>query len=377
MQTITRKAQLIYAASSQSADLFYATRFDVPDPVLWFRCQSKSYLLLSPLEVDRGRQSAAVDHVYSMDEVAEACRSLNSVSQPQISDLAIHLCQKHHIGEIAVPPEFPLFLADALRGRGIKVTVRDPFFNRRRKKTSDEVRYITRGLRQAEAGLKRGLEVIAAASIRKNRKLHWGGGPLTSERLRFEIEQAVRLKGGVPDHTIVAGGIQSCDPHERGRGVLKAGETIILDIFPFDQDSRYFGDLTRTVVKGRASESQRHLFHTVKRGQKSALNAIKAGIDGKKLQDQVKASFTQAGYPTEVRNGHWVGFFHGLGHGLGLDIHESPRIAAGKLRVGDAITVEPGLYYPDIGGVRLENVVIVGSTGNQDLTRAPYRFEIP
>jgi len=373
-----KTARCLYAASDHSADLFYATRFKVPDPVFWFQCRGKSYLLLSPLEVDRGRKTALVDNVLSLAEVSgEYRRGTKKLATPEIEDLIVFLCRKHRIRKFLVSPEFPLFLADALRKAKVTVSVRAPFFPARRKKTPEEIKQIIKGQRQAEAGLLRGIEVLGAASIRKDHKLKWGNRVLTSERLRFEIEQAVRVAGGVPNHTIVAGGIQSCDPHEEGHGPLYAGETIILDIFPHDSKSGYFGDLTRTVVKGTATGDQRKLYKVVREGQKTAMKAIKAGIDGSKLQNDIKDRFADQGYPTELQNGRWVGFFHGLGHGLGLDIHEAPRIASGKLRAGDVITVEPGLYYPGVGGIRLENLIVVESTGNRNLTKAPYRFEIP
>ncbi len=372
------RARLIYAATSQSADLFYATRFKVPDAVVWFEWRGKTHLILSPLEVDRGRKSATVDCVLSLAELSDEFQNESGQKNlPPIEELVVFIFRQYGIKSVEVPPEFPLFMADQLRQSHIEVVVSAPFYPQRRKKTASEIELITKGQRQAEVGLKRGLEIMTHSSVRRDRKLSWGGKVLTSERLRFEIEQAVRLAGGVPDHTIVAGGIQSCDPHEAGHGPLLAGETIILDIFPYDQNSGYFGDLTRTVVKGQATDAQRHLYQTVKTNQRLAMDAVRAGLDGARLQQKVKAAFHDAGYPTELQNERWVGFFHGLGHGLGLDIHESPRIAAGKLRVGDVITVEPGLYYPEIGGVRLENVLVVEKSGSLNLTKAAYRFEIP
>ncbi|MEM1159138.1 MAG: Xaa-Pro peptidase family protein [Verrucomicrobiota bacterium] len=378
MRQQLKKSRAIYASSDHSADLYYATHFDVPDPVFWFEVRGKSYLLLSPLEVDRGRKSARVDCVLSLSDLSDEYQKAHqSAAVPKMEDLVVFLSAKFQIRKFQVPPDFPLFMADVLRGSGVEVLVSDPFFPARRKKKAEEVLCIIKGQRQAEAGLRRGMEILQAASIRKNQKLRWGNRLLTSELLRFEIEQAVRLAGGIPRHTIVAGGIQSCDPHDVGSGPLRAGETIILDIFPRDAESGYFGDLTRTVVKGQASESQRQLYTAVRQGQKKAIDAIKAGVDGAKLQQQIKNEFTAQGYATEVQDSRWVGFFHGLGHGLGLDIHEAPRIASGRLRAGDAITVEPGLYYPEIGGIRLENLVIVEPAGSRNLTKAAYRLEIP
>ena len=187
---------------------------------------------------------------------------------------------------------------------------------------------------------------------------------LTSERLRAEIDTAIVRVGGAPADTIVAGGEQACDPHERGSGPLRAGELIIIDIFPRDVKTGYYGDLTRTVVKGRATDAQRHLWETVQEGQRRSIAGTRAGADGKPLHEGCKKFFKERGYPTEQREGRHVGFFHGTGHGLGLELHEEPRFPEDAfLRGGMVFTVEPGLYYPGLGGVRIEDVVAVTKNG--------------
>ena len=189
--------------------------------------------------------------------------------------------------------------------------------------------------------------------------MFWSGKPLTSELLRAEIDSAILRAGGLPANTIVAGGDQACDPHERGRGPLFANSLIILDIFPRDAASGYFGDMTRTVVRGRASDEQRDLWETVRDGQEMALKKMKPGVDGLTLHNAIKKLFADRGYPTEVRKGRQVGFFHGTGHGLGLEIHEYPRFQKTVFKKGQVLTVEPGLYYPGLGGVRLEDVAVL------------------
>src|SRR5204862_5748683 len=170
-----------------------------------------------------------------------------------------------------------------------------------------------------ETGMKRGMEILKASKPETGKKLKWSGKTLTSEILRAEIDSAILRAGGVPTNTIVAGGDQACDPHERGFGPLKADSLIILDVFPRAADSGYFGDMTRTVVRGRASEEQRRLWETVRAGQELALKKMKPGGDGLKLHNQIKKFFTDRGYPTALRGGRQVGFFHGTGHGLGLE----------------------------------------------------------
>jgi Xaa-Pro aminopeptidase len=215
--------------------------------------------------------------------------------------------------------------------------------------------------------LRRGIDVLRASRADRRGFLRWQKAALTSERLRAEMDSAVLHAGGSPANTIVAGGEQGCDPHERGHGPLRANEAIVLDIFPRHSRNFYYGDLTRTVVKGRASDALRKQYATVAEGKRWVMRRMRA---------ELIERFKTAGFPTEQRRGRWVGMFHGVGHGLGLDLHETPRFAAGKLFAGLSLTVEPGLYYPGVGGVRLEDVVIVGKTGVKNLTRFEQELEI-
>jgi Xaa-Pro aminopeptidase len=203
--------------------------------------------------------------------------------------------------------------------------------------------------------------------------------PLTSEKLRAIIDIAIIQAGGLASHTIVAGGRQACDPHEQGHGVLRANEPIIVDIFPRSQKTGYFGDITRTVVKGRASEGVRKLYHTVARAQEIGFARLEAGVAGAEVHQAVKEFFDAEGYKTCRRNGRMQGFFHGTGHGLGLEIHESPRVSATSndyLRAGHVVTIEPGLYYPELGGVRLEDVAYLLGGRPRNLTKFEKALEL-
>jgi Xaa-Pro aminopeptidase len=367
---------LIVAASEASADLLYITRFYVPDEMIWFRHQGKSYAVLSPLEIDRARATAEIDVCLASDELIRRLQGRAKKKSISPEELLIGVLQSKSIRSVAVPASFPLHYARALEKVRIRVQVVHPFFPQREIKTSREIQGIARGQGQAEAGLERGLEVLKSSTIDRQKKLRWGGQILTSERLRGEIDSAVIKAGGLPAHTIVAGGNQACDPHERGSGPLKANQSIILDIFPRDQTTGYYGDLTRSVVRGKAPEALRQLHNMVASAQRMVLQRLREGADGAALHDRVKAFFTQAGYLTEKKKGRWVGFFHGTGHSLGLEIHEAPRFAAGILKAGHVMTVEPGLYYPGVGGVRIEDLVVIRKKGVTNLTQAPDVFEV-
>ncbi len=363
--------RLMYAASGHDADLLYATRFYADDPFLWWEARGKRHIALSPLEIDRAKPVARAE-VHAMAEFMP--------KEPRAQSAAAMIetvAKKFRATTLLVPEQFPAGLLEKLRVRKLKVVVSDkPFFPERTRKTAEEVKALEAALRVAEAGLRRGIDVLRASKADRKGFLTWGKGVLTSERLRAEMDSAVLHAGGSPANTIVAGGEQGCDPHERGHGPLRANEAIVLDIFPRHARNYYFGDLTRTVVRGRASESLKKQYATVQEGKRWVMKQMKPRTDGPALQKELIARFTAAGFPTEQRDGRWVGMFHGVGHGLGLDLHESPRFAAGKLFEGLSITVEPGLYYPGVGGVRIEDVVVVTKSGVRNLTRFEEELEI-
>lgn len=360
------------AASGFDADMLYATGFYADDPFVWWEARGKTHIALSPLEIDRARPVARVRKVHAHGEFL-----LPKAKGQGFDAIILGIAKSEKIRAFTVPAQFPSGLLEKLRRAGLKIIVSDqPFFPQRTRKTKEEVAALSVALRTAETGLRRGIDVLKASKPGKGGMLQWGGAPLTSERLRAEMDTAVLHAGGSPANTIVAGGEQGCDPHERGHGPLHANEAIVLDIFPRHARNHYFGDLTRTVVRGRASEALRKQYAEVQAGKRWVMKQMRAGADGPSLQKQLIARFTESGYPTEQRNGRWVGMFHGVGHGLGLELHESPRFAAGKLFAGLSITVEPGLYYPGVGGVRIEDVVIVGKTGVQNLTRFEEELEL-
>lgn len=368
--------RLIYAASESSADMLYATRFFVPDPFLYLEQNGKKSILLSDLEIDRGRRQAKVDEVISLSLIQRPLEK-RLKKKPTIEKTIEQFLRQRRVRRAEVPSDFPLGLAHALNVSGIKLEPVSGLFDSRREfKRDEEIKQLQRAIALTEVGLERAFEVLRASEIKPGRKLFWGGKRLTSELLRAEVECAILRAGGTPMNTIVAGGDQACDPHDRGSGALAANSLIILDVFPRAVDTGYYGDITRTVVRGKASEAQKRLWHTVLEGQEYALKNIRPRISGQKLQKEVSDLFTDRGFPTEVRNGRWTGFFHGLGHGLGLEIHESPRIAATEFKKGQVLTVEPGLYLPDVGGVRHEDDGVVTENGFRILSKFPKVLEL-
>lgn len=368
------ETRLIVAPSDIDADMLYATKFWAGDPFIFLEQNGKRTVVLSDLEMGRGKKAARVDEFVSFNELEREVQG-KSKQLPPYEKVLAHFLRKRGVKSAVVPASFPLGYARELANDVDLTTTNGLFWPERGAKTDEELKLIGRALRITETGMARAMEVLKGSKP-KGKKLVWSGKPLTSEILRAEIDTAMLRAGGMPTNTICAGGDQACDPHERGHGPLFANSLIILDIFPRDPKTGYWGDMTRTVVRGRASDRQRKLWETVKDGQELALGEIKEGADGMKIHKAIQSLFKKRGYPTEVRNGKNVGFFHGTGHGLGLEIHEYPRLQKVVLKERQVVTVEPGLYYPGLGGVRIEDVVVVTKEGCKILSRFPKQLEV-
>jgi len=372
------RARLIVAASEMDSNMLYATSFFAPDPFIFFQHRGRKYVVMSDLELDRAKQQAKVHAVLALSGYQRRLWDGGRGNVTIVEILGLIFKEKG-IRSLLVPANFPVLLADRLRSSGFKVVVKeDPFFGDREKKTAAEVRNIRDSIRIAEVGLDAGINALKRSRIGKDRYLYLNGRRLTSEAIKTVVNTAIMGGGWVPSHTIVASGNQCCDPHNEGHGLLKAHTSIVFDIFPRSQETGYFGDLSRTVVRGRASERLKEAYESVRQGQEIAFRLIRDGINGHEIHRKILDLFQQKGFPTGNINGRMQGFFHGTGHGLGLDIHEIPRIGGvdSTLRTGHVVTVEPGLYYIGMGGVRLEDVVLVTRGGNRNLTRAPKFLEV-
>jgi Xaa-Pro aminopeptidase len=368
-----KTARLLYADSERDADLYYLTHFLAGDPFLFVECEGRREVFLSDLEVDRGRREAKGVAVLRVREITDALEKapegLPDEPIARTARIVRRIAVERGIRDFEVPAGFPVSIADALRGLGFGVRwAPPPFLPERLRKRPDEVEHIRRAIEHTEAALRAGIERIARATVRGG-GLFEGAQPLTSEAVRRTIHSALLDRECDGYQAIVAGGAQACDPHERGSGPLPAGAPIILDVFPRDRATRYHGDMTRTVVKGRASPRVRSMFAAVRDAKAAAASMLRDGVDGFDVHAAVQKLFKDAGFETGVSGGRMTGFFHGTGHGLGLDVHEPPRISKTHeiLRAGNVVTVEPGLYYPDAGGVRLEDDVLVREDGCENL----------
>jgi len=384
---------LLYADTATNADQLYFSRVDVHDPFIAFGVSGKRYTVQSALEFGRVKKAKTFDDVLALEEWSTRAkktlraRAKNTSPAPiaKTSALAVGpaeiiatIAKAKRIRRFRVPSDFPAALFVKLGQLGLEIEIADgPLFPEREIKSPREAAAIREGNRLSSVGFSAVEDILRRAKIR-GRELIFENRPLTSERLHFAIQAAILAEGGRADDTIAAGGDQACDPHERGHGPLHPHELIIVDIFPRVVKTGYFGDMTRTYLKGRASEAQRRLVATVHTAQRAAIAAVREGIDGAHVHGEVLKTFAAAGYETWRDSRGTVGFFHGTGHGLGLAVHEAPRVNSQpySLKKGSVITIEPGLYYPGLGGCRIEDVVQVGARGAKLLSSHPYDWEI-
>jgi Xaa-Pro aminopeptidase len=367
---------LIIDTSEENADLYYRTGFFVPDPVIYIEHKGKKILVLSDLEIERGRKEATVDRVVSLSDLQRRLLAAN-VKKLRLLDVADLLLKDLKIKKVIVPGRFALKYADGLRKRGYTVIPRDeePFFEERLRKTPREIGMVRDSMKETVRAMDLAIKMIASSEVRKG-KLYHKGGLLTSERVKGEINAELSRKGLTASHTIVACGAHSAMPHHRGEGPIYADKPVVIDIFPRSQKCGYFGDMTRTVVRGEPSPELVKMYDTVLRGQKLAIGMIKAGVRVREIHSAVVDYFRSRGFETSSKGGKAEGFIHSTGHGLGLEIHEPPRISLGDevLEAGNVVTVEPGLYYEKTGGVRIEDVVVVEKNGCTNLTGYPKKL---
>ena len=376
---------LVIGAPEHNADAYHLSGFLAPDPVICLRVAGKTYLAVSSLEYGRAKKVAPVDNLLSHEELSiiRLARELKSGARAYAAAVANLLDELGALDSpVVVPADFGVVYADELRARGATITPDGKLFDGlRRAKTEAEISHIQKTQDAVEAACAHAVEVLEEAEVGDDGTLRWRGETMTSEKLRAEIDVELLRRGCAADGTIVAGGPQGADPHERGHGPLKAGQSIIVDVFPIDLATRYYSDMTRTFVKGEPEEDLQKMYDAVLASQEAALSMIKAGVNGREVHKRVSEVLHEAGYKTNVHDQEegkplTEGFFHGTGHGVGLEIHEAPRVSLADeaLIPGDVISVEPGVYDPNVGGVRIEDLVVVTEDGCRNLTTFPKEF---
>jgi Xaa-Pro aminopeptidase len=353
----------------------YLSGFDAPDPFVTCYTPEGVHLLVSGLEYGRARKDARADTVSRLsaydyrDRVGELGRATGRGA------VVADFLADHGVDGVAVPGRFPLGTADGLRESGVTVRAdeSDAVTEIRAVKTAEEIEHVRRAQRANERAMATAESLLESATVVEG-VLHRDGEPLTSEAVRREIELTLVREGCALDETIVACGADAADPHDRGSGPLRADESIVVDIFPRDTETRYHADMTRTFVKGEPTATLREWFDLTDEARRAALDALGPGVTGAAVHDAVCDVYENAGLPTlRTDPDAGTGFIHSTGHGVGLDVHELPRLAPDgpELEPGNVVTVEPGLYDPDVGGVRIEDLVVVTADGYENLTEYP------
>ncbi|ABK15018.1 MAG: aminopeptidase P family protein [Methanothrix sp.] len=356
---------LLVGDSVCDADIYYASRFLSSDRFAVL-ITDRIHLLVSSMERARASSESKADVVETTSDYSMKSRieEFGSADKAYIKVLE-EFVSKHGISHLGIPSNTPAGIYRSLTEQFETSLLDKPFEHIRAVKTPEEISAIAEVQEACESAME-----VAVSLIKKSKPtggiLVFDGKPLTSERVRSAVELRLAELGCETLDTIVCGGLMSSSPHSRGSGLLPADMPIVIDIFPRSKSSRYFADMTRTVVRGEPSVEIVEMYQAVKIAQEAGLKCIKEGVSGADVHGAVCRTFDDFGY-TEREE---CGFIHSTGHGVGLSIHERPSLSehGGTLRSGNVVTVEPGLYYPDIGGVRLEDLVVVRENGCENLT---------
>jgi Xaa-Pro aminopeptidase len=376
-------------ASQEDANQLYLSGFTGPDPFLTLYADGEVHLLVSGLEYGRAKAESTADAVER-----HADYGYEYGGREERYDMYADFVRDKGVESVSMPPRGPVGTADAMRERGVDVAVDgdDLVREARAVKTDEEIDAIREAQRANEAAMRAAEELLASAEVAGEDASADGsadaapgtlllpdGEPLTSERVAEEIEVTLLRHGCALDETIVAGGAQAADPHDRGSGPLRANEAIIVDIFPRSKATKYNADMTRTFCVGEPPAALRERYELTERALSAALDAVEPGATGEDVHAAACEVYEAAGHPTFRTDPETeTGFIHSTGHGIGLDVHESPRLASGggELEPGHVVTVEPGLYDPEVGGVRIEDLVVVTEDGYENLTEYPVAFEV-
>jgi Xaa-Pro aminopeptidase len=354
-------AYVIYA-SSRDTDMKYLTHFTTSDPFVFFKKPGEpGVIIVSQMEAGRAsREATSTVMTRTQAGLPEIMKTEKDPYRATAKMIAGQVGKK-----ILVPPNFPIALANAMSEYCSVVVDGGTIQSMRAKKSKIELALMKKVQKVTEKAMDRAISLIRSSSVKKG-ILYIDQKPLTSEQVKFSIHTLLLEHGCSAVDTIVSCGEDTAIPHMSGSGPLKSDEPIVIDLFPVDEKSGYYADMTRTVVKGEPSNDIREMYDALREAKQLGISRVKAGVSGADIHLAVVDFFNERGYETDTR-----GFIHNLGHGVGLQVHELPTIGpAGKaLETGNVITIEPGLYYPGIGGVRLEDIGAVTSRGFNNFTK--------
>jgi Xaa-Pro aminopeptidase len=367
---------LIYADTTRSADLRHELPLAIPDPILYVERNGSRHVVTHALEAPRLQELDGLE-VHTLEEFGSDELIKQGLERDRIAlEVAARAVRSLGIERASVPTTFPLQLADHLRASGVELSPdRELFKQRRRSKTELELAGIRRAQKAAEAGMERAREVL--------RRARDTGRTTTCEDVKAAIDEQFVAHGCGADEFIVSHGWQAAIGHHLGDGPIARDEAVVIDVWPRDRGTGCYADMTRTFVIGDPSDELREWHRLVQEALERSLRETRAGASARALYDGTCEIFEAAGYPTQRTKEEGTplteGFFHGLGHGVGLDVHEEPSLSItshDELVAGDVVTLEPGLYRTGVGGFRLEDLVVVTADGNENLTAFPYDFTL-
>jgi Xaa-Pro aminopeptidase len=370
---------LIYGDTMRSPELRHEVPVPIADAFLYAEKGDRRIAILHSLEIPRVRADAPNLEIVPLEDLGSDELFTQGLQGWEVMlELAVRACRKLGIERASIPESFPVGHADHLRANGIELAVeRDLFDNRRRSKNETELRGIRNAQKACETALDASRELLRRAQS-NGVGLEVDGRPLTCERLKRVIEDVFADHEVEGSEMIVAHGPQTAVGHDMGSGQIAANEPIVFDLFPKDKATGCYADMTRTYVVGEPSDEVKEWYRLVKDALETSTAGVKPGVNGRKLYEEVCDIFHEAGYKTQLHKepGEVLedGFFHGLGHGVGLEVHELPSLGriGHDLIPGDVVTVEPGLYRSGYGGLRLEDLVLVTKDGHEVLTDYPY-----
>lgn len=362
-----------------NSDIYYVTRFLASDDFAYLQTTAgEEILFISDMEKGRAEIESRVSTIRTLQDLGYR-EKMKEKKDPSVAYAACisELLTGEGIKKISVPYDFPVFESNYLTEAGFSVIpIKSPFRKIRSSKRPEELEAIKYAQMAGEKAMEAAIALISEAKERDGFLYH-SGEVLTGAKVLSVIDHTLLDYGCEAEETIVSCGRDTANPHGTTEGPLRANVPIILDIFPRSKTKRYFADMTRTVLHGKASEELKKMYETVLGAQKKGFEMVKPGVKTSDVHNAVCDFFEAHGYDT-YRSGAKVGFIHSTGHGVGLDVHELPGVGENgvPLEVGNVITLEPGLYYPEIGGIRIEDMVLVTEKGCQNFTRLEKRFVV-
>lgn len=365
-----------------SAALHHKIRFPVGDPAALITLSvsgrpPRNILIIRDIEMDRARKHARADEFFSPADFTPA-GGLSGDRETATAQAVAECVRRTGATTVALDRSTPSIYWHELAAAGLQVMC-DPEAGvaTRRCKDAQEIQWLRQCQRDTEDAVGMACQTIAMASLRHDGVLLRDGKPLTSQRIREAIDVFLLRRGYLNPESIVAGGTQSSDCHEHGSGELRTCEPIIVDIFPRNRKTLYNGDCTRTVVHGAPPRELIAMHEAVVAAKRAAIAAIRPGATGADIHAHTARVIRERGFAMGIPSSDetWVQarMTHGTGHGVGLEVHEPPLLAAKgpPLVVGDVVTVEPGLYQPGLGGVRVEDMLVVTSDGCENFGQLP------